>query len=287
MAAPKPARKQPPAGPPARPNRPKGRPRRWYEGPLPVVGTVVVLGVIVAALLLYSQSGGKPAPTPAPSAANDVVTGITGLDPTASLAVGSGGLKSPLKATGAHGAAPDGAKLQVTYVGAEYCPYCAAERWSLMVALSRFGTFSGVQLTQSSSTDIYPNTPTFTFTKATFEGSSVAFTAVETEDRDQRPLQPLTGAPQAALAKYDAAGSIPFVDLGDAYYAVGAGFLPDRMQGLTWHQILDQVRSYDSPLAQQVIGNANWLTAGICRAGATADACSDSHIQALEAQLAS
>ena len=41
-------------------------------------------------------------------------------------------------------------KPEVLYVGAEYCPFCAAERWPLMIALSRFGTFSGVGLTHSS-----------------------------------------------------------------------------------------------------------------------------------------
>jgi hypothetical protein len=30
------------------------------------------------------------------------------------------------------------------YIGAEYCPYCAAERWPLVMALSKFGTFSNL-----------------------------------------------------------------------------------------------------------------------------------------------
>ena len=41
-------------------------------------------------------------------------------------------------------------------MGAEYCPYCAAERWSMIVALGRFGTFSGLQTMRSSSTDSRP-----------------------------------------------------------------------------------------------------------------------------------
>ncbi|HSR26568.1 MAG TPA: DUF929 family protein, partial [Candidatus Eisenbacteria bacterium] len=46
-------------------------------------------------------------------------------------------------------AGPTG-RPEVLYVGAEYCPYCAAERWPLIVALSRFGTFSGVRAAASS-----------------------------------------------------------------------------------------------------------------------------------------
>ena len=30
----------------------------------------------------------------------------------------------------------------VSYVGAEYCPYCAGTRWGIIVALSRFGKFN-------------------------------------------------------------------------------------------------------------------------------------------------
>jgi thiol-disulfide isomerase/thioredoxin len=30
-------------------------------------------------------------------------------------------------------------KLLVFFMGAEYCPYCAAERWAIVRALQRFG----------------------------------------------------------------------------------------------------------------------------------------------------
>ena len=56
----------------------------------------------------------------------------------------------------------------ILFVGAEFCPYCAAQRWPLIIALSRFGTFSGLQTTTSSSSIEYPNTITFTFRSATF-----------------------------------------------------------------------------------------------------------------------
>ena len=36
-------------------------------------------------------------------------------------------------------------KIVIVYVGAEYCPYCAAERWAIVTALETFGTFSGLQ----------------------------------------------------------------------------------------------------------------------------------------------
>lgn len=115
-------------------------------------------------------------------------------------------------------------KIRVTYVGAEYCPCCAAQRWSLLVALSRFGGFSGVPLTQSSSTDIYPNTATFTFTHARFTSSTIDFAPFDPQDRNGQPLQQPSSEARAAVARYDAGGSIPFADIGNVDYPVGAGY---------------------------------------------------------------
>ncbi len=50
-------------------------------------------------------------------------------------------------------------KPQVAYIGAEYCPFCASERWPMVIALSRLGTFSGLGLTTSSATDVFPEHP--------------------------------------------------------------------------------------------------------------------------------
>ena len=61
------------------------------------------------------------------------------------------------------------------YIGAEGCPYCAAERWPIVVALSRFGHFSGLTLMRSNGQDSYPNTPTVDFLHARFR--SPYFTA--------------------------------------------------------------------------------------------------------------
>ncbi|MGH3293687.1 MAG: DUF929 family protein, partial [Trebonia sp.] len=72
-----------------------------------------------------------------------------------------------------------GGKPEVLYLGAEYCPYCASQRWAMVNALSRFGTFSGLTTTHSSSTDADPNTPTWTFYKSTYTSNYINFTSVE------------------------------------------------------------------------------------------------------------
>ena len=263
------------------------RPRSWYAGPLPLVATAAAIAVVVIGRLVWSGSGASTAAAPTAAAADALVAGLTHLDPSASLGVGAGSVENPLTSTGESVTRTAGGKTRVTYVGTEYCPFCAAQRWSLLVALSRFGTFSGVRLTQSSSSDIYPNTATFTFTHAQFASSAVDFAPFETQDRDGKPLQQASSDAQASMARYDTGGSIPFTDIGGVDYAVGAGFAMDNLAGKSWQQILAQVKSYQSPIAQAVVGNANWLTAGMCRAGATGDACSDPGIRALVTQLGS
>ena len=114
--------------------------------------------------------------------------------------------------------------------GAEYCPYCAANRWGMIVALSRFGTFTGLKTIHSSSTDTPPNVPTWTFYGSTYTSKYITFTSVEETTNVIDPatnyygtLQTPTAAEQALLTKYDPARSggsgspIPFVDFGGKY----------------------------------------------------------------------
>ena len=73
---------------------------------------------------------------------------------------------------------------ELLYVGAEFCPFCAAERWPLAVALGRFGTFMRLGLAESApSPEAYPLTSTFTFYRSTYSSKYVTFVSVETETR--------------------------------------------------------------------------------------------------------
>jgi hypothetical protein len=189
----------------------------------------------------------------------------------------------------------------VLYVGAEYCPYCAAERWAMIVALSRFGTFKGLATTRSSTADgagnrePYPGTPTWTFANSTFTSRYLTFTSVEeyTNVPDKSTggyttLQSLSKQQQALLTKYDAAyqGSIPFQDFGNKYLSVGASYDPGVLSGLTWAQIADDLHQPASAVGKAVLGAANYLTAAICglTKDAPATACTPA-VQALRAKI--
>ena len=133
------------------------------------VAVLAAIAVVIGAFFLVRWYMTPAAPKAAtPDATQAVVTQITTL-PTAQFeAVGEGtanNLIKPVTGTPLTGAS---GKPLVLYIGAEYCPYCAAERWPLIVALGRFGTFSGLRTTTSSSSDAFPDTPTFTFHGATY-----------------------------------------------------------------------------------------------------------------------
>ncbi len=90
---------------------------------------------------------------------------ITGI-PAATFNVVGAGTATGLKAlTGQPELTADG-KPELLYMGGEYCPFCAAERWAIAAAVSRFGTLSGLHFIHSSPTDVYPSTPTLSFYKS-------------------------------------------------------------------------------------------------------------------------
>jgi hypothetical protein len=192
----------------------------------------------------------------------------------------------------------DGKPL-VTYVGAEYCPFCAAQRWALAVALSRFGTFSNLGETSSSSSDVFPSTQTLSFHGSHYSSPYVDFQPVETATNQvvngaYVPLQTPTAAQSALLAKYDTApytsqaGSIPFLDIANKYIAVGASYSPQVLAGLSRAQIAAQLDNPNSPVAQAILGTANEFTAAICTVtnGQPSSVCSSSAITAITQKAA-
>src|SRR5258706_7557890 len=84
----------------------------------------------------------------------------------------------------------------------------------MIITLSRFGTFSTLKPTSSSSSDVYPTTPTFTFHSATYTSQYVDFVSVETTDRNQNTLETPTAAQQALVNQYDTGGSVHIIGLG-------------------------------------------------------------------------
>jgi Domain of unknown function (DUF929) len=239
------------------------------------IGVVVVL---FAALIIAKVSGvgsHKAAPAAATALTKaqtaTVIAEATGVPPSVLDKVGAGSVQAmPTKISAP--ALTVGGKPEVVYFGYEWCPYCATERWPMVVALSRFGTFSGLSLTASSGTDVYPNTNTFTFAKSTYTSNYLTFDPIELQDSNRNTLDTPTAAQQQLLETYDTSqylpgaqpGSLPFVDLGGTFLVGGASYSPQILAGQSWTQIAGSLATASNPIAQGVDGTANALTAALC-----------------------
>ena len=240
-------------------------------------GAIGLVLVVVAALVIAKLSGaGTTTATPSGKASPQVVSALRSVPDSVLDSIGTGKAEgAPRKITAP--ALTAGGKPRVLYVGAEYCPFCAAERWPMTVALSRFGTFTGLGATSSAADDVYPNTPTLSFHGATYSSPYVAFTGVETTTNKKvggsyKPLDTLAPADQKVLETYDQppyvpgqGGSIPFIDIGGTYVLAGATYSPQLLAGKTHAQVAAALKDPSSPIAQAVDGSANLFTAAICQ----------------------
>ncbi|HEY6495288.1 MAG TPA: DUF929 family protein [Trebonia sp.] len=282
---------------------------------------LVVVIVVVAIVLVKLNSNSTPAPTSSgptgtalatltkqittiPSSTTDKVAGggvnkslFVPTQTTSQISSASSQLGSYFGTTNSSTPLTSGGKPEVLYLGAEYCPYCAAQRWALANALSRFGTFTGLTTTHSSSTDADPNTPTLTFHGSTYTSKYVNFTPVEETTNvpngsgGYTTLDTPTAAEEKIGTQYDPEGAIPFIDFGNQYVQVGnlAPLSPTMLAGQSWAQVGAAMASPSgNALGTAEIGNANYATAAICKMtnNQPATACTPT-IQKLESDFAS
>jgi hypothetical protein len=246
----------------------------WWRQNLPIIITLVTVALLIGLFALIARQGSSSAgggigdPVPA-----DVLNALTKPDPAIFAKVGTGGLKNALNYVA--GAPLKGAngKPEVFYYGSEYCPYCAAERWSLIMAMSRFGEYKDLRLMKSGDApEAFPNTNTFTFHQASYTSQYIDWASVEAADRTgQQTLQTPTAEQEALVNQYDGppytqqTGSIPFVSYANQYTSIGAGFQNSSIQDLTWQQIASKLSDPNDQVTKNIVGNANYMTAAICQ----------------------
>jgi len=260
-------------------------------------GIVVVIILFIILAKVVSNSSGSTASTSSSPAPASLVTKVTGIPTSVFESVGQG-TSTPLPKPISAPALSQNGKPRIVYLGAEYCPYCATERWPMVISLSRFGTFSNLGVTHSSSTDVFPSTQTFSFHGSTYNSQYVVFTPVEMQSNvlvggSYAVLDTPTSEEQALLTKYDAppytssTGGIPFIYFGGQYLISGSTYDPSVLQGKTADEIATALSDPSTKISQGAIGAANAITATIC--SMTGDqpgsVCSDSVIQALEKKI--
>jgi Domain of unknown function (DUF929) len=298
---------------------PGGAGQRWR---MVLAAGVVFFALAIVLTFVVIKLTTKPAVPSASPSGSAVSTGNAGVAPAAVIgkvtsvpvsaleAVGNGGavVTATPHAIGGTALTLNG-KPEMFYLGSEFCPFCAAERWAMIGALSRFGTFSGLGIIRSAAADgagnaePYPNTATWTFAKSSYSSQYLTFTPVENLSNIPDPstggytiLEKPTPAQQALVNKFDGppyvpasfAGGIPFIDFGNKYAIYGASYSPGILAGLNWSQIAADLSNPTSQVAMGIDGTANYMTAAICgmTGNQPASACTAT-IQSLETQLKS
>ncbi len=245
-------------------------------------GAVVVILVGVVALIVYALTGPPASPgvvhrvetsDAVVSALHQVPTpvfdsvGVTATFPLAVPTVLTG--QPPLDSFG---------KPEVLFVGADFCPFCAAERWPLIVALSRFGHFTTLHNVQSAQLSVFPGIQTFSFAGASYSSRYVTFTGVElySDSVDSQgaytQIARLTPAQSALVDRYGTGagqgprtGTLPFVDIDNVLVTSTSGFSPVVLEGHSQSAIAGDLSQPGNPVGQVIVASANYLTAGICR----------------------
>jgi hypothetical protein len=257
-----------------------------------VVGGSIAAVLAVVATLFAVKLARSPARAAAATADAPVAQQIASIPAATFNAVGAGTATGLKAISGQPELTLDG-KPEVLYVGGEFCPYCAAERWAIAAALGRFGTLSGVRFIHSSPTDAYPSTPTLSFYGSGYTSRYLSFVPVEwySEKPDQATptgyaeLQQPTRQQAAVFGRYS--GSFPFVDIGNRYLVTGTQYLPSALKGLTWAQVASAMREPSSPVARDIDGAANMITAAICKLtrGQPASVAASAGVRAASASL--
>jgi thiol-disulfide isomerase/thioredoxin len=164
-------------------------------------------------------------------------------------------------------------KPEMLYVGAEFCPFCAAERWSMVMALSQFGKLSGLRGVTSSATDVNASTPTFSFYNSSYSSNYMSFVPVEEETNVSTALQNPTAAQEALVAKWDVTpyttqnGSIPFIYIDGKYIVTGLQYSQStaaRIAGDSFQAADAYLTSGANPTSQATEAAAGFLVGDMC-----------------------
>jgi len=243
--------------------------RRWLVS-ITAVGAVLAIVVGFVAIKLTSSTAAAASEALAPQ---NVVSQVTTVPAAALARVRSGGTVTPMQTVKAPGPVLSIAgKPAIVFVSEESCPFCAAERWPLAVALSHFGTWSHLGATRSSATDVFPNTATLSFRTASYRSSHLTLRTTELTDNRGHRLQPLTPLDTTLIHGYDVppyvnsadqSGAVPFLDIGNRYILAGAQYNPQILAGLSQAQIASQLRNPASPVAKAIDGSADTIIAAI------------------------
>jgi len=267
------------------------------------IAAISLVVVVVVVIVLVATTGGSNKPQEGPvgsrtAASPALVSETTSVPESVYQQVGLPKelTNSPSKVKGESALTKNGLP-EMLYMGAEYCPYCASERWPMIMALSKFGTFSNLSNTFSSVSDFAPDTATWSFYKSTYTSKYLVFQPFELATNQPAAsgacqvsgyacLETDYTAAESNLLQKLGGGSFPFIDFGNKLMQSGSGYTdqPLVLAGLTAQEIASDLHNAKSPVAQAEDGSANYFTAAICSmtGNQPSSVCSASYVKAAQ-----
>ncbi|HXV47109.1 MAG TPA: DUF929 family protein [Nitrososphaera sp.] len=178
-------------------------------------------------------------------------------------------------------------KSLVFFMGAGFCPFCAAERWAIVGALSNFGKWEGLAETTSADHDEkYLNIPTVNFARAKYESEYVEFVGRETADRNFEPLQELGEKDYEILDTFNPDEIIPFLLVDGQFMQVGTGYSPQILEGMDHAKVRAELANPASPVGKAIRAESDNIVALVCKSiGGKAGACNSDSIKSLVAKI--
>ncbi len=248
--------------------------RRPHARRLQLAAVVAVVAVVVALVLVkVTGDGGSPPTTGSaisPPAGTPVAPALLRklrTIPVRTLAAAStAGLVTSPQAISDPALSAAG-KPELLYIGAEFCPICATERWAMYVALAKFGTFSP-QPGRIHSAVQDGDISTLTFYGTTYRSPYLTFTPVETTTNQPKGdyyVALLSPTPaQQRLWEAHTDQSFPWLDFGGHLELSSAQYSPTILEGLGFDTIASQIGDNHTPIGADVDAAAGALVRTIC-----------------------
>jgi hypothetical protein len=252
--------------------------------------------VVIAAVALASTLGGKGGAEPAPPEGapwrSPSVTGtyqvpagavsrvegvpVSALIASARAQLGRGQVTPPQKLPPAAPKLSRGGRPEIMFICAEYWSRCAAERWALVMALSKFGTFTTLKGTTSSAAGVSPKTPTFSFYGATYSSKYLTLVTDELEtntdvgEGEYPLLQPPTIQEMTIMNAWDRAPyttiktSLPFAYIGGKFLITTAQYDASAISQMSFQAAASIMSSGTGPVSRHAEAAAGYLVADFC-----------------------
>ena len=276
------------------PPRPVTSPPRRRRGIY--AAAVGLAAVVIAAIALASNLGGRGRPEPAPAEGasfrppsatgtyqlpTGAVSRVEGVPVSALIAnaraqLDRGQVTSPEKLPPSAPKLGSGGRTEIMFICAEYWSKCAAERWALVMALSKFGTFTTLKGTTSSATAARPRIPTFSFYGATYSSKYLTLVTDELETNtdvgggEYPLLQPPSIQEMTIMKTWDRAPyttintSLPFAYMGGKFLLTTAQYDASAISRMSFKAAASIMSSGTDPVSRHAEAAAGYLVADFC-----------------------